>query len=141
MRSTRNSRGELLPYGTGSGLGARTLAQARTGIKPYVNNLDVEARSLHACGSVRNESCHAARSDPTSNGTALDNELVNWQISNMAKDAPRRGVGAPPSTLASAGVLKALANVKRLEILNWLRDPRAHFPPQVDGDLVTDGVC
>ena len=26
-------------------------------------------------------------------------------------------------------------------ILGWLRDPRAHFPPQVDGDLVRDGVC
>jgi len=38
-------------------------------------------------------------------------------------------------------VLKALANARRLEILNWLKDPRAHFPPQVDGDLVDDGVC
>ena len=25
--------------------------------------------------------------------------------------------------------------------MNWLKDPRAHFPPQVDGDLVKDGVC
>jgi DNA-binding transcriptional ArsR family regulator len=40
-----------------------------------------------------------------------------------------------------AGLLKALANERRLEILNWLKDPRAHFPPQVDGDLVRDGVC
>jgi DNA-binding transcriptional ArsR family regulator len=38
-------------------------------------------------------------------------------------------------------VMKALANARRLEILEWLRDPRAHFPPQVDGDLVEDGVC
>jgi DNA-binding transcriptional ArsR family regulator len=38
-------------------------------------------------------------------------------------------------------VLKALANESRLEILQWLKDPRAHFPPQVDGDLVKDGVC
>jgi DNA-binding transcriptional ArsR family regulator len=38
-------------------------------------------------------------------------------------------------------VLRALANDKRLQILEWLRDPRAHFPPQVDGDLVEDGVC
>jgi len=38
-------------------------------------------------------------------------------------------------------VLKALANARRLEILNWLKDPRAHFPPQVDGDLIRDGVC
>jgi DNA-binding transcriptional ArsR family regulator len=38
-------------------------------------------------------------------------------------------------------VLKALANERRLQILEWLRDTRAHFPPQVDGDLVEDGVC
>jgi DNA-binding transcriptional ArsR family regulator len=25
--------------------------------------------------------------------------------------------------------------------LAWLKDPQAHFPPQVDGDLVEDGVC
>ncbi len=37
--------------------------------------------------------------------------------------------------------LRALANERRLEILRWLKDPRAHFPPQVDGDLVKDGVC
>jgi ArsR family transcriptional regulator len=38
-------------------------------------------------------------------------------------------------------VLKALGNEKRLAILDWLADPVAHFPPQRDGDLVTDGVC
>jgi ArsR family transcriptional regulator len=38
-------------------------------------------------------------------------------------------------------VVKALANDKRLQILGWLKDPRSHFPPQVDGDLVRDGVC
>ena len=38
-------------------------------------------------------------------------------------------------------VLKALANQRRMLILEWLRDPTAHFPPQVDGDLETDGVC
>ena len=37
--------------------------------------------------------------------------------------------------------LRALANERRLQILAWLKDPRAHFPPQVDGDLVKDGVC
>jgi DNA-binding transcriptional ArsR family regulator len=37
--------------------------------------------------------------------------------------------------------LRALANPKRLQILEWLKDPRRHFPPQVDGDLVEDGVC
>jgi len=40
-----------------------------------------------------------------------------------------------------AVVLRALANEKRLQILEWLRQPRRHFPPQVDGDLVEDGVC
>jgi ArsR family transcriptional regulator len=38
-------------------------------------------------------------------------------------------------------VLKALASERRLQILLWLKDPTAHFPPQVDGDLVRDGVC
>jgi ArsR family transcriptional regulator len=38
-------------------------------------------------------------------------------------------------------VLKALANEKRLAVLDWLTDPVAHFPPQQDGDLVADGVC
>jgi len=38
-------------------------------------------------------------------------------------------------------VLKALANPRRLEVLAWLKDPRAFFPPQVYGDLVKDGVC
>jgi DNA-binding transcriptional ArsR family regulator len=38
-------------------------------------------------------------------------------------------------------VIKALASERRLAILGWLKDPRAHFPPQVDGDLVEDGVC
>jgi ArsR family transcriptional regulator len=37
--------------------------------------------------------------------------------------------------------LRALANERRLRILEWLKDPRAHFRPQVDGDLVKDGVC
>jgi DNA-binding transcriptional ArsR family regulator len=37
--------------------------------------------------------------------------------------------------------IRALASERRLLILEWLKDPRAHFPPQVDGDLVKDGVC
>jgi DNA-binding transcriptional ArsR family regulator len=36
---------------------------------------------------------------------------------------------------------KALASERRLQILEWLKDPRHHFRPQVDGDLVKDGVC
>jgi ArsR family transcriptional regulator len=38
-------------------------------------------------------------------------------------------------------VLRALANDRRLQILEWLKQPRAHFPPQTDGDLEEDGVC
>jgi DNA-binding transcriptional ArsR family regulator len=37
--------------------------------------------------------------------------------------------------------LRALASERRLQILEWLKEPRRHFPPQVDGDLVRDGVC
>jgi ArsR family transcriptional regulator len=43
--------------------------------------------------------------------------------------------------MLSVDVTKALANERRLQILTWLKRPRAHFPPQVDGDLVEDGVC
>src|SRR6201994_310084 len=37
--------------------------------------------------------------------------------------------------------LRALANERRLQVLEWLREPRKHFREQVDGDLVEDGVC
>jgi len=47
----------------------------------------------------------------------------------------------PVPVAAVAGVFRALASPKRLQILEWLRDPVAHFPPQRDGDLVDDGVC
>src|SRR3954471_3160182 len=55
----------------------------------------------------------------------LDKLFVVWLIGNM--------------TVTMA--LRALANERRLQILEWLKDPEAHFPPQVDGDLVKDGVC
>lgn len=38
-------------------------------------------------------------------------------------------------------VLRALANDRRLQILDWLKQPQKHFRPQTDGDLVKDGVC
>ena len=38
-------------------------------------------------------------------------------------------------------MLRAIASERRLQILEWLRSPSEHFPPQVDGDLVKDGVC
>jgi ArsR family transcriptional regulator len=37
--------------------------------------------------------------------------------------------------------IRALASDRRIQILEWLKDPVANFPPQVDGDLVRDGVC
>lgn len=40
-----------------------------------------------------------------------------------------------------AVALRALANERRLQILEWLQDPRKHFREQADGDLVEDGVC
>jgi ArsR family transcriptional regulator len=38
-------------------------------------------------------------------------------------------------------IAQALASGKRVQILKWLKDPRRHFAPQIDGDLVRDGVC
>ena len=38
-------------------------------------------------------------------------------------------------------LFRALANEKRLLILDWLKRPTRHFPPQRDGDLIEDGVC
>ena len=43
--------------------------------------------------------------------------------------------------MKATDTIKALANDRRLKILDWLKNPRAHFAPQVDGDLVKDGVC
>ncbi len=37
--------------------------------------------------------------------------------------------------------LRSLASEKRLQILEWLKDPVKNFPPQVYGDRVKDGVC
>ena len=37
--------------------------------------------------------------------------------------------------------LHALSNKSRMQILTWLKDPTGNFPPQVDGDLIDDGVC
>ena len=42
-------------------------------------------------------------------------------------------------TLTSS--FRALSNPSRLQILAWLRHPKKHFPPQIDGDLIKDGVC
>jgi DNA-binding transcriptional ArsR family regulator len=46
-----------------------------------------------------------------------------------------------PEDADLVAALKALANDRRLQVLEWLKAPRAHFREQVDGDLVDDGVC
>lgn len=42
-------------------------------------------------------------------------------------------------------IFKALANNKRLEILDWLKDPEKNFPPQglhiPEGDSFDNSVC
>jgi DNA-binding transcriptional ArsR family regulator len=50
-------------------------------------------------------------------------------------------VGTTAGEVDTIEVLKAIASTRRLQILDWLRDPEANFPPQRDGDLVKDGVC
>lgn len=37
--------------------------------------------------------------------------------------------------------LKALASERRLQILEWLKNPTAHFPPQEHGDPHEHGAC
>ena len=46
-----------------------------------------------------------------------------------------------PLPMVDHAAIRALASEKRLLILEWLKNPKAHFRPQVDGDLVKDGVC
>ena len=52
---------------------------------------------------------------------------------------------APPPTESDSvemeRVLKALASARRLQILEWLKDPAAHFPPQEHGDPIEHGAC
>jgi DNA-binding transcriptional ArsR family regulator len=47
----------------------------------------------------------------------------------------------PATSLELLRGLRAVDNERRLQILDWLKDPTRHFRPQVDGDLETDGVC
>ena len=37
--------------------------------------------------------------------------------------------------------LKAIASERRLQILDWLKDPEANFPSQEHGDPVEHGAC
>lgn len=38
-------------------------------------------------------------------------------------------------------VFKALSNEKRLQILQWLREPQLHFTSHADNDFEKKGVC
>ena len=38
-------------------------------------------------------------------------------------------------------ILKALASERRLQILEWLKDPVANFPKQEHGDPIEHGAC
>ena len=53
----------------------------------------------------------------------------------------RNSQKATQSSKASVQVLKAAASPVRLAILDYLKAPARHFPPQTDGDLQRDGVC
>src|SRR5690242_1513415 len=54
---------------------------------------------------------------------------------------PATKISPSPASSGLLDALGALDNDRRLRILEWLKDPTAHFRPQVDGDLVDDGVC
>jgi DNA-binding transcriptional ArsR family regulator len=56
---------------------------------------------------------------------SVDDQIVYWQTNYMV------------DLLA----IQAIGNDRRLQILQWLKAPRTNFRPQVDGDLVKDGVC
>lgn len=38
-------------------------------------------------------------------------------------------------------IIKALSNKKRLQILEWLKDPEGNFPPHTEVDGFEFGVC
>lgn len=38
-------------------------------------------------------------------------------------------------------ISKILSNKTRIDILRWLKEPEAHFPPHKDIDHFNDGVC
>jgi ArsR family transcriptional regulator len=43
--------------------------------------------------------------------------------------------------MTSLRILKAIGNQRRLQILDWLKDPESHFPPHKDVDGFEQGVC
>src|SRR3954471_7611215 len=67
--------------------------------------------------------------------------VTTWSVPNLAVILDKLFVVWLIGNMTVAIALRALANERRLQILEWLKDPEAHFRPQVDGDLVKDGVC
>ncbi|SDM17243.1 DNA-binding transcriptional regulator, ArsR family [Nonomuraea jiangxiensis] len=70
--------------------------------------------------------------------------VTAWRAGNSDSPQPlvdRELGNCHNSYVLDVDLVKALASDKRLLILEWLRDPERHFPPQRDGDLVRDGVC
>ena len=43
--------------------------------------------------------------------------------------------------MKTSGRLAALANPSRLAVLQWLKEPERHFPPQQHADINSVGVC
>lgn len=71
----------------------------------------------------------------------LSRPVCCGQVTECAVD--KLGLGPSDSDMANSLTesFGALAHPCRLELIKWLAAPVAHFPPQVDGDLVEDGVC
>ena len=46
-----------------------------------------------------------------------------------------------PVDVELEAAVKALASERRLQILEWLKDPTEHFPPQEHGDPIKHGAC
>lgn len=47
----------------------------------------------------------------------------------------------PADEVDLESVLKALSSSRRLQILEWLKDPASHFPTQEHGDPEIHGAC
>lgn len=45
------------------------------------------------------------------------------------------------TAVETEALLKAIASERRIRILEWLKDPVAHFPVQVHGDPLVHGAC
>lgn len=77
---------------------------------------------------------------PVADGSLFEPSAANRADSDS--DALPGGTVLGPMTATEIEeILKALASSRRLLILEWLKDPESHFPPQVHGDQEKHGVC